>query len=590
MPNRLKKTSDFILLAAISALLLLAPASGGFAWAATSPAWQAGLYNAPTEQNKKTSSLDSLRDSLVSFFTPMSGDVLSVKDGILTAAIINSSAPAVAGMRFSVFKKGAEFYHPVTGKPLWRVQVLTGTAQATKTIPGKPGSQMELKLVNGQAAPGDIVRISTAKVRLLFYQLKNVSWGLSQQYYDILRRTNRFDLLSSPLDDEKDAIAEGKRLKADAVLILSQGVQGGNTMLTEKLIWTSGSEQALVCRVDIGKKDLNYLSLGDKLFAPKNDTLIMFSVPFGARMICLADVLGKGKQTLAISSGNDISFYNMSNSLLAPALEGAEIKGKSADRFLRVQAADVTGQGKDQIIVAVERDGSIFSSIYDFQGGVFRRLWKGPFFLREIGGKLYAQKATMKQGFEGGVHSVKLEPGRIVWGGKLALPAGVDIFDFSLMRYGGQTFTIAYNNRGFVSVYNKDGLAVWKSTGSFGGFPQSFKKKSDSLAVEGGHWYIKDNIKVMGRDALLISRKPIISMVRGLGYKSSRIMVLRWNGTAMKELVLGDKIGGTIMDFAASHNRLLILASPVFGLNLAKILQGESPFTTRLYMYPLEGE
>lgn len=587
MPNRLKKPSGLILLAAVSALLLLAP--GAHAWEGGQPSWQTG-QNAQAADSKN-SHLDSLSNALVSFFTPMSGNVLSVNDGTLAVSIVNSPAPAMEGMRFSVFKPGAEFYHPVTGKPLWQTQVLTGTAQATKTISGKSGIQLELKMVKGQAAPGDVVRISTAKVRLLFYQLKNVSWGLSQQYYDILRKTGRFDLLSSPLDDEKDAMAEGKRLKADAVLILSQGTEGGNTALTQKLLWTSGPGQVvLVSGTVIGKKEQNYLTLGDKLFAPKNDTLIMFNVPFGAHMICLANVLGKGRQTLAISSSNDISFYNITSSLLAPALQGAEIKGKGTDQFLRVQAADVTGSGRDQIIVTERRDGDLFSSIYDYHGGAFRRLWEGPFFLRAIDGKLYAQKVSMGQGYKGSVRGVTLEGGRIVWGGKLALPKGVNIFDFSMMRYGGQTFTIAYDNRGFIKVYNKDGLAVWKSPGGFGGFPESFKKKSDSLVAEGGRWYIKDNIKVMGRDALLISRKPIISMVKGLGYKSSRIVVLRWNGTSMKELVLGAKIGGTIMDFAASHNRLMILASPLFGLNLAKILQGESPLTTHLYMYPLEGE
>ncbi len=589
MRNRPKKTPCSIILAAVSALLLLVSVSGAYASTdASSAALQTGFSNTLAT----ASPLDSLKDALVSFFTPMSGDVLSVKDGVLTASISNSPVPVKDGMRFTVFKEGAEFYHPVTGKPLWRVEEPTGTAESTKTLAGKSGSQVEFKMLGGKAAAGDIVRISGTRVRLLFYQLKNVSWGLSQQYFDLLRKTNRFDLLSSPLNDEKDAMAEGKRLKADAVLVLSGGTDEGRAVLTQKLLWTSDGTQAMVSGAMIGQKDLKYLTLGDKLFSPKNDTLIMFTVPYGAHMICLADVLGNGKQLLAIASSRDISFYNISNSLLAPALDGAEIKGKRTDQFLRVQAASLTGGRKEQVIIAAKRGDDLISSIYSFKEGSFHKLWEGRCFLRWIGGRLYAQKASLSEGFAGSVHNVTLDGGRMVWGGKLQLPAGVNLFDFSLMNYGGQTFTIAYDNRGFINVYDKNGLAVWKSGGSFGGFPESFKKSSISpvLDNDNGHWSIKDNIEVMGHDALLIDRQYVINMVHGLGYKNSRITVLRWNGTAMQELQLGDKIGGTIMDFAASKNRLMILASPVFGLNMAKILQGESPFTTRLYMYPLEGE
>ena len=586
MLNRLKKTSGSVLFAAVSALLVLVSFSGAYAGTAPSTAPQTSFNNSTAAQ----APLDSLKDALVSFFTPMCGNVLSVKDGVLTAAISNSSSPVVNGMRFRVLKKGAEFFHPVTGKPLWRTEEPTGAAEATKTLTGKSGSQVQLKIIEGQAAPGDVVRISASRVKLLFYQLKNVSWGLAQQYYDLLRKSNRFDLLSSPMDDEKDALAEGKRLKADAVLIVSQGTEGGSAILTQKLIWASESTPAMVSGAVIGQKNYKYLTLGDRLFTPKSSSLITFSVPFGARMISLADVLGKGNQILAIASSDDISFYNISNSLLAPALDGAEIKAKKTDRFLKVQAADVTGSGKDQIITAAKRGDDIVSAIYAYKGGSFHRLWEGPFFLRGIDGKLYAQKASMAQGFKGGVHQVRLEEGRLVWGGKLPLPAGVNIYDFSFMRYGGRIFTIAYDNQGAVSVYDNNGLAVWKSSSTFGGFPESFKKENYNPASDDGHWCIKDNIEVMGHDALLIDRQYLIKMVQGLGYKSSRINVLRWNGTGMQELALGDRIGGTIMDFAASKNRLMILASPVFGLNLAKILQGESPFITRLYMYPLEGE
>ncbi len=628
-----KKTFSPIFFSFLSScLLMFAPAgarASQFPSAKLDSRWTvAGFKPAGSRkinQSGKPTALDPLKNAILTFFTPAEGNVIAVKDGLLTAAITNS-VPVEPGMRLKVLKKGAEFYHPVTGQPLGRIEEpvgdaevingtsaggianATGTAGGIANAAGTTGAhaRLKMKLLDGQAAPGDIVRLSGARVRLLFYQLKGVSWGLSEEYYDLLRKTGRFDLLASPLDDEKDAMAEGRRLKADAVLVISQTSEGGKTVLSQKLIWTSDSVQALAGQSVIKSSQFKALTLGDKLFAPKNNSLITFRVPFGARLVSIANVLPKQK-LLLLATRNDISFYSISTSLLSPALDGAEIKGRSSEEFLRVQPADISGDGRDEIIIGAKNHDEIVSYIYGFESGKFSRLWEGKdLFLRWIGGRLYAQKAEMAQGFEGRVRMAKWDEKQkslTLQNAEPGLPKGVNIFDFAPMQYGGKTVIIAYDNRGHINVYDPSGAILWRSPGSFGGFPVSFKKEGDNPVQESGksferegyspagesHWYIKDKIVVMGRDALLIERHPILKMVSGLGYKSSRIGVLRWNGSSMRQLVLGDRLPGTISDFAASRDRLVILESPVFGVQLGRILQGESPFTTRLYMYPLGG-
>ncbi|MDA8388146.1 MAG: hypothetical protein M0Z58_05725, partial [Nitrospiraceae bacterium] len=227
-------------------------------------------------------------------------------------------------------------------------------------------------------------------------------------------------------------------------------------------------------------------------------------------------------------------------------------------------------------------------------GGQFKMLWEGKgLFLRWINGGLYAQKATVASGFQGGVLMARWD-GRqkrlTLQGAAPYLPEGVNIFGFSPMTWGGKTIIIAYDNPGFINVYDQAGRLVWRSPRSFGGFPTSFKKTSFAPAQEPGRWYIKDGIQVLGKDAIFIERQPIFKMASGLGYKDSRIGVLRWNGSSMKLMVLGRRLPGTISDFAATKKSLMILESPIFGLQLDRILKGRSPLTTRLYMYPLEGE
>ena len=659
------KTVLSLLFVFVCACLLAAPAAYGARHSGPSAGvGPAALRPGPVEA-KTADSLDPLRDSLLAFFAPMHGDVLEVKDGLITASIGNTVS-VMPGMRLKVLKKGAEFYDPLTGTPVERTElpvgeafvingpvsespIINGPATKEQSIKGpadrghaggacgqstgkpaesgqlieRPASggpggipypgggaaapvQVQMKLMGGQAAAGDIVRLSASRVRLLFYQLKGVSWGLAQKYYNLLKKTGRFDLLASTLDDEKDALAEGRRLKADAVLIISQGIldgkKTGNVFLAQKLLWTSDGSQVLADQAVIKSGQFRKFTFADKFFAPEKKSLTMFNVPYGARFISFfhpfdlhpKDGAPKAKpELLLLASRHDIFFYGISASMLSAALEGAEIKARSWQRFLKIEPADLNGDGADKIIIGAKSSGRIVSYIYGFKDGAFRRLWKGKdLFLRWVGGRLYAQKAGVHRGFEGRVLTARWDERQkqVIPGGAADLPKGVNIFGFSPMKYGGKTIIIAYDALGFINVYDQAGRRVWKSPGSFGGFPASFSKKSYGLARESGRWHIEDGIKVIGRDALFIERQPILKMVSGLGYKDSRIGVLRWDGSSMRLMVLGKRLSGDITDFAATKKSLMVLESPIFGLELGRILKGQSPFTSRLYMYPLEGE
>jgi len=78
-------------------------------------------------------------------------------------------------------------------------------------------------------------------------------------------------------------------------------------------------------------------------------------------------------------------------------------------------------------------------------------------------------------------------------------------------------------------------------------------------------------------------------MVKGLGYKSSQIKNLYWNGLSMDEGILIDNIKGSILDYAVTGDKIIVLASPVFGIKPGNILKGENPMRTVLYIYQMKG-
>ncbi|MDA8169414.1 MAG: hypothetical protein M0Z59_06925 [Nitrospiraceae bacterium] len=549
--------------------------------------------------------LTSMRDSVLSFFPPMKGDVISVKDGIITADLTN--APVLKeGMRLRVMRQGAEFYHPVTHEPLERLETPVGMAEITKAA---PAGSVQLKIVQGEAKPGDVLRISRAKVRLLFYQLGNVSWGLGDEYYKTLSETGRFKLLASSLDDEASAGSEAQRLKADAVLVLSQEKQGGTNVLVQKLIWPDG-RKVMVSGSPIPADLYKTLTIGDKLFMPKNESAaISFKVPMSTKHVLFANVDGKGGAELMLANGRKAVFYSYNTSALEPALNGAEIKGRSGDEFLRVSAADINGDGKDEIIIVSMNNGALYTAIYAYNNkDGFDELWRGNLVVREIDGKLYAQKTVRGEGYTGGVFGISFENGKMKEnpGDKLNLPKGVDLYDFAFLNYSGKKYVAAFNGQDHVNVYDASGKKLlWTSPSDFGGFLDSFKRQSpgsreadedaainDAMSpqlIDRGKWSLKDRITAMGSDVIVAKRNRMAKVLRGIGYKDSQMWVLRWNGIAMQEMVLGDDLSGTIFDFAVTGDKLAVVASPVMNMEFSKILQGESPFTRQVYMYSLEG-
>jgi len=111
----------------------------------------------------------------------------------------------------------------------------------------------------------------------------------------------------------------------------------------------------------------------------------------------------------------------------------------------------------------------------------------------------------------------------------------------------------------------------------------------DTPLVDRGSWSVKDRLSRSNRDILYVKRIPLLDMMQGIGYKKSQIRILRWNGLSMEDDVLVDNIGGTLLDYMVVHDKVIVLASPLFGIKPGNILKGENPVNTELFIYPLKG-
>jgi FG-GAP-like repeat len=531
----------------------------------------------------KEDPLEKLKENALSYFGTLSGKVTSVEgDNVMLS--IGEKDSVRPGMRLKVLREGVPFVHPVTGEVVGKVEAAVGKIEIRDARPESSSGV----LIEGGAKQGDIVRLSEARIKMMFCQEKNVDWNLADEYYKKLKETGRVQMLDTGLetDDVGRVLAEAKRLGADVALLLTAKGSKDVTVLRERLFWVSDGSKFVDAETAVNADYSRNLKFGEEFFVPQTGEPVMtFDLPFKAGLVTTGDVQGDGKREIILSAGSNLRVYSLGVDLKFLW----EIKGSASDDFIWLDSVDLNGDGKDEVVVTSRKNGEIVSYIYEFTGSGFRRLWKGSYFVRSIGDGLAAQEYSASEGFKGRVVALKWAAGGCVAGKPLNIPQGVNIYDFVPMRGpSNENLILAYDGQGFLNLYNESGLRVWRSKKDTGGFLTTFKKSSGAILAP-GEWAVKDRLVAMQKEVLVVDRKPLSGMAKGLGYTSSGIRSYWWNGFSMERGELIDDINGSLLDYALSGDKVFVLASPFMGIKFENILKGENPLGTMLYVYLVKG-
>ncbi|MBI5641771.1 MAG: VCBS repeat-containing protein [Nitrospirae bacterium] len=524
-----------------------------------------------------------LTDLTLSYFTPLYGSVTAVEgvNAVISLGEKNSVRP---GMRMKVMREGAPFLHPVTKEPLGKIETPTGKLDIREV---QPLSATAL-VVEGDARQGDKVRISETRVRLLFCQDKSIDWFLADEYYRKLKASGRIEMIDTSLEtaDEKKVLEEAKNRGAEVALILTAKEAEKGTLVRERLYWVSDGGKFVDTEMKIGVEYSKELKFGEELFAPRTgEAVMMFDLSYGATLITAGDVDGDGTQEIVISNGRDIRVYQLGAELKLLW----EIKGPSGDDHIWLDTVDLNKNNRAEIVVTSLKGSDLVSYIYELADSGFRRLWAGNYFLRRLGSGLIAQAYSGSEGFGGDILAV-------VWnneyrmGDKIIVPRGINVYDFVPVEGGaGEKLFLSYDEKGFLNLYDEKGTRIWVSSSDNGGFLKTFKKPPKASYMESESWAVKDRLFQRQREVMAVQRISLSEMVRGIGYKSSRIRSYWWNGLSMEEGVLLDSVKGTLLDYVYTGDKIAVLASPVMGLKFGNILKGENPLGTILYIYSVKG-
>lgn len=531
--------------------------------------------------------LTSLRDETLSYFKPLRGNILAIKDGI-SRSDLGAKSGVKAGMKFSVLRQGAPFLHPVTKEPLGKMETQIGTVLVKEVNP----DGAVLTVLKGDVREGDSIRISESTGIMLFYQDRNVDWALADSYFHMLKDSGRFVIKDTPLDSADDAaiISEAKKLNANIALILRAEGTGKNSGLRQKLVWVEDSITILDKKINVDIAFARDIKFGSEQLPTQTtsggEALLSIEVPSNSSLITLGDVDGNGKQEVIISAGSYIKIYAPGESLQTLY----EFKTPVSDDHLRLEALDINADGRDEIIITSMRDGEIVSYIYSLKGSGFSKLWEDKLFLRKFNAGLIVQGYNKADGFDGPVFNLLYDNGIFKKGIALKIPQGVNIYDFIQIDDPDGNSILAYDDSGYLNLYDKTGLRVWRSNEGYGNFLNTYRKAAPTVVIDNGDWSVKDRLFIKNKEAIAIKRIPLARMAKGLGYKKSQVKALWWTGLSMEEKILIDDVSGGILDYAISGDKLMVLSKTLFGIVPKKIFKGENPFVNMLYIYSLTGK
>jgi len=544
----------------------------------------------------------AVTDSVLSYFYPLSGVIVEAEEEFVKVNFLNGKR-LKKGMRFSVFREGKPFYHPVTKKPIGKSEEFIGRIEVDEvgleSVPAPSEEKLyQCRVIKGNPKVGDKVRITSSRIKLAFFQHRKADWGLSEVFYSSLKDSGRFDFLESYTKtyapEELSQLA--RELGAEVVLLFSTPLKDKNTFLNIKLFWAEDAAAFAEIEEMVGPGLVKELTSEDELISKES----VEREPWGkykladGKFIAMGDVDGNGERELVVSDGNNIRIYSYKQE----PREKWFIKGSPEEEHLSIDVLDVNNNGTAEIFVTSLRRYDIMSSFvieYDPSEG-YRRIWdKAPYFLRVIGKTLLMQAFTPYKAYTGPVYEGVWSDGHYQAGRPLELPAGVDIYGFTYVDWQSskRSHILAFDDEGYLNLYS-GGELIWRSKDSMGKFDISFKRKTSSVVNPSKRWYVKGRLVTVktkrGQEVLVIKRVPLIPKVPGLGYKRTEVYSFWWGGGMMEESLVLEGIKGTITDYWAEGDSLLLIGRLHLSTYLAKMLSGDFIRGSILYFYNLTGK
>jgi len=553
------------------------------------------------------------RDKILSYFQPSGGAVSGVSNDTVKI-VIENDGQVQKGMRYSVFRKGDPFYHPVINELLGHAENFTGKIEVTGGIQSD-GSHLA-SIISGDVKTGDILRISSSKIKLAFFQDRVSEWALSEIFFDSMKNSGRFEVLELYTSSyEPDILSKIARENgAEVVLMFSTPMQGKKRFLNVRLYWAQDVEMFLEIE-EMVSQNVVMLQPGEELISAP----LAHMEPWGSykiqdgRLIAIGDVDNNGANEFVISDGNNIRIYSLREELQ----ELWFIKGRAAENHLSLDILDLNSNGMPEIFVTVltgadimndeindsksnpsQGSGRLSSYVieYDTSGGYKKIKEDMPYFFRVSDNKLLLQKFKSGKIFSGPVYEGEWKDGNYQPAKPLKLPSGVNIYGFTFVDWQntGKIQLITYDDDGYLHLYDKNGEFLWKSKDSYGKFELAFAKQTYSVAHTDAKWSVRGRLMAVrtarGQEVIVVEKVPFVSRLPGLGTTGAEVYSLWWDGGMMDEKMILGEVSGSVTDYWLEGGNLFLVARGNMISFVKNITSGELTKGSMLYFYNFGGK
>jgi len=224
--------------------------------------------------------------------------------------------------------------------------------------------------------------------------------------------------------------------------------------------------------------------------APAQDTgaYLLRELPAPAKSLAAGNIIGEGKVDVVLTDGSRLSLYRWEKEALAWRWDE---DGRGGRRILSLDAADLDGDGRVEVLVAALVRGRITSELRRWQNGALKIVAAiDGVYLRTASPSvsptvLLGQRSGIDEILTGRVEQYRLNGTSFERIEGTALPKEVGIFGLAQTPGSAPTMIYALNRGGYIAGMTPAGKAVWGSPRPYGGYPAPVSS-SDLFGVRGG--------------------------------------------------------------------------------------------------------